>query len=68
MIKLFAFLALCVHWFNPFVWFSFVLMSHDMEMSCDEQVIKELGTDIKKDYSTSILSLAVNRNLIFQMI
>ncbi|AOY77026.1 M56 family metallopeptidase [Clostridium formicaceticum] len=64
LIKPCAFLALCVHWFNPFVWLSFVLMSHDMEMSCDERVIKELGTDIKKDYSTSILSLAVNRKMV----
>lgn len=64
IIKPFAFLVLCIHWFNPLVWLSFVLMSRDMEMSCDEQVIKELGTDIKKDYSASLLSLAVSRRLI----
>lgn len=64
LIKLFAFLALCVHWVNPLVWLSFVLMSKDMEMSCDEQVLKELGTDIKKNYSTSLLSLAVGKRMI----
>ncbi|MEN3004875.1 M56 family metallopeptidase [Dehalobacterium formicoaceticum] len=64
IIKPFAFLVLCIHWFNPIVWISFVLMSRDMEMSCDEQVIKELGTEIKKDYSASLLSLAVNRGMI----
>ncbi|SHK80085.1 M56 family metallopeptidase [Desulforamulus aeronauticus] len=64
IIKPFAFLVLCVHWFNPLVWISFVLMSRDMEMSCDEQVIKELGTEIKKDYSASLLFLAVNRGMI----
>lgn len=64
LIKPFAFLVLCIHWFNPLVWISFVLMSRDMEMSCDEQVIKELGTEIKKDYSASLLSLAVNRKVI----
>lgn len=64
IIKPFAFLVLCVHWFNPLVWLSFILMSRDMEMSCDERVIKELGTDIKKDYSTSLLSLAVNKKMI----
>lgn len=64
LIKPFAFLILCVHWFNLFVWMSFVLMSRDMEMSCDEQVIKELGSDIKKDYSASLLSLAVKRKMI----
>jgi beta-lactamase regulating signal transducer with metallopeptidase domain len=64
LIKPFAFLVFCVHWFNPLAWLSFVLMSRDMEMSCDEQVIKELGSDIKKAYSTSLLSLAVNRRMI----
>ncbi len=64
VIKPLAFLVLCVHWFNPLVWLSFALMSRDMEMSCDEEVIKELGTGIKKDYSTSLLALAVNRKMI----
>jgi len=64
IIKLLAFLALCLHWFNPLVWLSFVLMSKDMEMSCDERVLKELGTEIKKDYSTSLLSLAVSKKMI----
>lgn len=64
LIKPTAFLALCLHWFNPLVWISFMLMSKDMEMSCDERVLKELGTQIKKDYSTSLLSLSVNKNTI----
>ncbi len=64
LIKPIAFLALCVHWFNPLVWVSFVLMTKDMEMSCDERVLKELGTGIKKDYSTSLLSLAANGRMI----
>lgn len=64
IIKPFSFLVLCVHWFNPLVWLSFVLMSRDMEMSCDEQVIKELGAEIKKYYSASLLALAVNRGVI----
>jgi bla regulator protein BlaR1 len=62
--KPFAFLALCVHWFNPLVWISFMLMTKDMEMSCDERVLKELGTSIKKDYSTSLLSLAIDQRMI----
>ncbi|MBN7771779.1 M56 family metallopeptidase [Clostridium aminobutyricum] len=59
LIKLIAFLALCLHWFNPLVWVSFVLMTKDMEMSCDESVVKKLGTDIKKEYSSTLLSLAM---------
>lgn len=64
LIKPFAFLTLCVHWFNPLVWISFMLMTKDMEMSCDERVLKELGTGIKKDYSTSLLSLAIDQRMI----
>ena len=64
LVKPFAFLVLCVHWFNPLVWISFILMNKDMEMSCDERVLTELGTDIKKDYSRSLLSLAVSRKMI----
>ena len=62
LIKLFAFLALIVHWFNPFMWLSFALMSKDMEMSCDESVIKKMGSDVKGGYSNSLLSLSVKRS------
>jgi beta-lactamase regulating signal transducer with metallopeptidase domain len=62
--KLIAFLILCIHWFNPLVWVAFLLMSADMEMSCDERVLKEMGGMIKKAYSTSLLSLAIGRRLI----
>ncbi|AKA68869.1 M56 family metallopeptidase [Clostridium scatologenes] len=64
IIKLFAFLLLCIHWFNPLVWMSFILMSNDMEMSCDEKVIEEFGNEIKKEYSRSLLSMAVDRKFI----
>ena len=64
LIKPFAFLVLCVHWFNPLVWAAFFLMSEDMEMSCDESVIKQMGNEIKKDYSTSLLYLSTGRRII----
>ncbi|SCX92923.1 M56 family metallopeptidase [Alkaliphilus peptidifermentans] len=64
IIKPLAFLILCVHWFNPLVWAAFFLMSEDMEMSCDESVIKQMGSEIKKDYSTSLLFLATGRRII----
>lgn len=64
VVKLAAFLILCAHWFNPLAWLAFVLMSVDMEMSCDERVLKEMGGEIKKAYSTSLLSLATGRRLI----
>ena len=64
LIKLIAFLVLCVHWFNPLVWVAFHLMCGDMEQSCDESVIKQMGSEIKKDYSASLLALSARRHRI----
>ena len=64
VIKGVAFLALCIHWFNPLVWVAFILSSKDMEMSCDEAVVKKLGEEIRADYSASLLSLATGRRII----
>ena len=64
IVKLFAYLVLCLHWFNPLVWAAFVLMGADMELSCDERVLKELGSGIKKDYSASLLSFSTGRRII----
>ncbi len=62
LIKPFAFLVLIVHWFNPLMWVSFALMSKDMEMSCDESVIKKMGNEVKGSYSNSLLSLSAKRS------
>ena len=59
-----SFAALCIHWFNPFVWVAFILSGKDLEMSCDEAVIKRLGEGIRADYSASLLSLATGRRII----
>jgi beta-lactamase regulating signal transducer with metallopeptidase domain len=64
LIKPIAFLVLCFHWFNPLVWISFVLMSRDMEMSCDERVLNGMGRNIKRDYSNSLLALATHKKMI----
>ena len=58
LIKMIAFLTVCVHWFNPLVWLAFFLCGRDMEMSCDEAVIRKLGSAVKKDYASSLLSLS----------
>lgn len=58
LIKLAAYGLLSVYWFHPLVWISFYMMSRDMEMSCDEQVIKTLELDERKAYSTLLLSFA----------
>lgn len=64
LVKFIAFAALCLHWFNPLVWLAFVLAGEDMEMSCDEAVLKQLGPEICADYSASLLSLAAGRRTV----
>lgn len=64
IVKPFAFFVLSIHWFNPLVWIAFLLMSTDMELSCDEKVIKEMGGEIKKAYSASLLSLAMGKRIL----
>ncbi len=62
LIKPLAFLALTLHWFNPLVWMSFSLMSKDMEMSCDERVLRKIKTVSKEPYSYSLLALSQGLN------
>lgn len=64
VVKILSFFVLCLHWFNPLVWVAFFVSAKDMEMSCDEAVIKQLGNDIKKGYSSSLLILATGRRII----
>lgn len=64
IVKPVAFAALCIHWFNPLVWIAFFLFCKDMEMSCDEAVIKRLGEAVKADYSASLLALSAQRRMI----
>lgn len=64
IVKFVAYFVLCLHWFNPLVWVAFILMGADMEMSCDERVLKDIGDDVKKDYSLSLLSLATEKRSI----
>ncbi len=62
IIKPLSFLALTIHWFNPLMWISYFLMSKDMEMSCDESVMKSFSEDIRGKYSNSLLSLSVKQS------
>ncbi len=64
IIKILAFAALCIHWFNPFVWLAFVLSGKDMEMSCDEAVMRKMDYDIRAEYATSLLRFATGRKLL----
>lgn len=64
VVKALAFLALCIHWFNPLVWLAFFLSGEDMEMSCDEAVVRKLGAEVRADYAASLLSLATGRRIV----
>ena len=55
--------ALALHWFNPLVWAAYVLMSRDIEAACDEAVVRQLGPQVKADYSCTLLALATGRRL-----
>lgn len=65
--KLLAYVTLCIHWFNPLSWMAFLLAGRDMEMSCDEAVIRKLGSQIRADYSASLLRLATHKKIIAGM-
>lgn len=67
IIKLLAYFSLCIHWFNPLVWAAFILAGKDMEMSCDEAVIRKMGSQIRADYSASLLRLATHKKIIAGM-
>ena len=62
LFKLLGFVAVCIHWFNPLVWLSYRLAENDMEMSCDEAVVKDLGVKGKAGYSQTLLSISVPKN------
>ena len=65
--KLLGYGALCIHWFNPLAWCAFILAGKDMEMSCDEAVIRQLGDGIRADYASSLLRLATHKKIIAGM-
>ncbi len=56
--RLLAFAALCLHWFNPLVWLAFFLSERDMELSCDEAVLRKIPKDIRAEYAASLLRIA----------
>ena len=59
-----GFLLLTIHWFNPFMWLAYVLLCRDIELACDEKVIKELGNEQRGDYMQALVACSVNRRMI----
>ena len=59
-----GFLLLTIHWFNPLMWLAYVLLCRDIELACDEKVIKELGDEQRADYTQALVACSVNRRMI----
>ena len=59
-----GFLLLTIHWFNPLMWLAYVLLCRDIELACDEKVIKGLGNEQRADYTQALVACSVNRRMI----
>lgn len=59
-----GFLLLTIHWFNPLMWLAYVLLCRDIELACDEKVIKVLGNEQRADYTQALVACSVNRRVI----
>lgn len=55
--KLIMIAAVCIHWFNSLVWVMYILFNRDLELSCDETVVRRFGMDIKSVYATALISM-----------
>ena len=64
LVKPLGFLIAAVYWFNPAVWFAYVMLCRDIELACDEKVIGIIGFEMKKSYSQALLDMSVPRHLI----
>ena len=59
-----GFLLLSIHWFNPLMWLGYLFLCRDIEMACDEKVIRRLDAELRADYSQSLLSCSISRRTI----
>lgn len=53
--------ALCVHWFNPLVWVTYVLANRDLELSCDESVVRMYGSGARASYALTLVGMEEHR-------
>ena len=59
-----GFVLLSIHWFNPLMWIGYILLCRDIELACDEKVIREMDNETKADYTQALVSCSVNRRRI----
>lgn len=62
LIKLIATAALCVHWFNPLVWVMVLLLNRDLELSCDESVVRRFGVGSRAAYAHILVSMEAQKS------
>lgn len=62
--KVFGYLVLALHWFNPLVWVAYILFCRDIELACDEKVVKGLDGAARADYSQALLSCAAPKRAV----
>lgn len=65
--KLIMIAAVCIHWFNPLVWVMYILFNRDLELSCDETVVRRFGMDIKSVYATALISMEEKKSGLTQL-
>ena len=59
-----GFVLLSIYWLNPAIWLAYILLCRDIELACDERVIKEMGTDIRKPYSLALINCSAPKKII----
>ena len=59
-----GFLLLTTHWFNPLMWLSYILLCQDIELACDEKVIRKMSNEQRADYTQALVACSVDRRLI----
>ena len=62
VLKIIAVAALCIHWFNPFVWAMYFLLNRDIELACDESVIRRYGIGYRSNYANMLISMETKRS------
>lgn len=61
--KMLGFILLCVYWFNPLVWAAYSCFSRDIELACDERVIRSLDDTDKREYAQTLLQCSIRRRM-----
>lgn len=62
--KLLAVFVCCIHWFNPLVWLMYILLNRDVELACDESVVRRKGVSEKSVYANVLINMEAERNRI----